>query len=108
MRLLSILVWMIASVLGIWMIISTNITWISLWGPWGGIFCFILYPIAFIGSPIIKLTQGSTPLVLLEYLAMVVFLGCVRTASTLSVRIAQGKYAGYQALGKELDDIKKG
>jgi hypothetical protein len=108
MRLVAILVWVVASVLGIWMILSTNIVWINLWGPWGGVFCFIFYPVAFIGSPIIRLAQGATPLYFLDYAAMVLFLVCVRVGSNLNVRLAQGRDTHFRDWQKDLENYKGG
>jgi hypothetical protein len=104
MRLVSILVWFLASVLGVWMILSTNIAWIDLWGPWGGVFCFALYPIAFIGSPVIRLIEGASPLVFLDYAAMALFLVCVKAGSNLNLRLARRQNPDWQSWQNELTE----
>jgi hypothetical protein len=100
MKILSILVWIVATMLGVWMILSTNVAWIGFWGPWGAAFCLAFYPAAFIGSPFVRLAQGANPWVFMDYAAMVLFLVCVRLGSSLNMRLSRRHYLDFNEWNK--------
>jgi hypothetical protein len=60
MRALSVVFFIAAFGLGIWILICSFSTWIALWGVGGAVFNFFLFPVAILGYPFVqwKLTGG--------------------------------------------------